>query len=328
MRAIVVVCLCLAQLIVAVPRPRPVEQESVKDQPIGVVIKAAPRPIVDDLETSAQSPAPTLVRIRGNVGPPTQFIAPALFTPGVIPIPQASGVKGYSSPPSPSRAVKTKPAARPAPAPAPISQQVFEGGPGAEPEPYSFGFDVRDEYGNSQYRKEEGDTRGVVRGSYGYTDAAGVYRQVEYVADANGFRANVKTNEPGMGSAAPAAVELLAVEPPSGLYGTKPARIRAEKLRASNQAEAESVQFKTSASIKRSGNLLLPPGASSRPSQVEPAQYPSGNPLDLVRALSSSGTTGSAIRVSHSVSSSSSSSSASSASSSSSQTASASAVKV
>ena len=34
-------------------------------------------------------------------------------------------------------------------------------------------------------------------GTYGYTDSYGIYRQVEYVADKHGFRATVKTNEPG-----------------------------------------------------------------------------------------------------------------------------------
>ena len=34
-------------------------------------------------------------------------------------------------------------------------------------------------------------------GSYGYTDGHGIYRQVDYVADKNGFRASIKTNEPG-----------------------------------------------------------------------------------------------------------------------------------
>lgn len=37
-----------------------------------------------------------------------------------------------------------------------------------------------------------------MRGSYGYTDAWGLYRIVDYVADANGFRATIRTNEPGL----------------------------------------------------------------------------------------------------------------------------------
>ena len=56
------------------------------------------------------------------------------------------------------------------------------------PEPYNFNFDVKDDSGNGQYRRESGDTAGVVRGSYGYTDAYGLYRIVDYVADKDGFR--------------------------------------------------------------------------------------------------------------------------------------------
>lgn len=48
---------------------------------------------------------------------------------------------------------------------------------------------MKDEGGNGQFRKEE-STRGVVRGSYGYTDAYGLYRVVDYIADENGFRGN------------------------------------------------------------------------------------------------------------------------------------------
>ncbi|KAL1436977.1 hypothetical protein MTO96_048997 [Rhipicephalus appendiculatus] len=46
-------------------------------------------------------------------------------------------------------------------------------------------------------RHEVGDEYNTKRGSYGFTDAHGIYRRVEYVADGNGFRAIVKTNEPG-----------------------------------------------------------------------------------------------------------------------------------
>ena len=67
----------------------------------------------------------------------------------------------------------------------------------SKPEPYSFGFDTQDEYGRTLTRQEEGDELGNKRGSYGYVDPYGIYRQVEYVADDKGFRAVIKTNEPG-----------------------------------------------------------------------------------------------------------------------------------
>ncbi|UYV65406.1 hypothetical protein LAZ67_3004275, partial [Cordylochernes scorpioides] len=94
---------------------------------------------------------------------------------------------------------------------------------------YKFGYDIHDDYGNKQYRHEETDEHGAVRGSYGFTDAHGIYRevyavvkvqvnrcgQVEYVADKFGYRAWVKTNEPGTSNQSPADVEVKAkpVEP-------------------------------------------------------------------------------------------------------------------
>ncbi|KAH7963224.1 hypothetical protein HPB52_020149 [Rhipicephalus sanguineus] len=57
------------------------------------------------------------------------------------------------------------------------------------PQPYSFGYDNVDEYGNRQFRSEQGDSNNIKTGSYGYRDVNGLYRRVNYVADANGFRA-------------------------------------------------------------------------------------------------------------------------------------------
>ncbi|KAF8767254.1 Adult-specific rigid cuticular protein 15.7 like protein [Argiope bruennichi] len=51
--------------------------------------------------------------------------------------------------------------------------------------------------GTTQHRKETGDEKGSVKGSYGFTDSSGLYRAVDYVADKLGFRAVVNTNEPG-----------------------------------------------------------------------------------------------------------------------------------
>lgn len=64
---------------------------------------------------------------------------------------------------------------------------------------------------------EEGDENGNVRGTYGYTDVDGVYRIVEYTADENGFRANIKTNEPGVGKDNPADVIMEVEEPPAAV---------------------------------------------------------------------------------------------------------------
>ncbi|XP_049518669.1 shematrin-like protein 1 [Dermacentor silvarum] len=84
------------------------------------------------------------------------------------------------------------------------------------PQPYSFGYDNVDEYGNRQFHSEQGDSNNAKTGSYGYRDANGLYRRVNYVADANGFRATVDTNEPGTAPGASADVVFNAapVVPP------------------------------------------------------------------------------------------------------------------
>ncbi|XP_077553315.1 cuticle protein 10.9-like [Haemaphysalis longicornis] len=64
-------------------------------------------------------------------------------------------------------------------------------------QPYSFGYDNVDEFGTKTYHKEQGDASNAKTGSFGYTDASGLFRRVNYVADAGGFRAKIDTNEPG-----------------------------------------------------------------------------------------------------------------------------------
>ncbi|XP_022248027.1 adult-specific rigid cuticular protein 15.7-like [Limulus polyphemus] len=80
----------------------------------------------------------------------------------------------------------------------------------AQPQPYDFGYEINDKKsGSNQFRKEQSDSHGGVRGSYGYTDASGIYRQVDYIADHNGYRAVVKTNEPGTSNQDSAGVKVL-----------------------------------------------------------------------------------------------------------------------
>jgi hypothetical protein len=85
--------------------------------------------------------------------------------------------------------------------------------PSYPPQPYKFGYDVKDHYGSTLQQKEEGDAHGNKRGSYGYTDGHGIYRQVDYVADKNGFRASIKTNEPGTDNQDPADVNIHSSAP-------------------------------------------------------------------------------------------------------------------
>ncbi|CAN7996883.1 unnamed protein product, partial [Ixodes pacificus] len=83
-------------------------------------------------------------------------------------------------------------------------------------QPYSFAYDNTDEFGTRLAREETGDANNNKVGSYSYTDAAGVFRTVKYVADADGFHATVETNEPGTKSSNPADAPIVssAVEGP------------------------------------------------------------------------------------------------------------------
>ncbi|CAL1279597.1 unnamed protein product [Larinioides sclopetarius] len=79
------------------------------------------------------------------------------------------------------------------------------------PQPFKFGYSVKDKHGE-QHREEVGDGKNV-KGSYGFTDSRGIHRLVNYVADHAGFRAQVKTNEPGTANQNPAAVHILSDAP-------------------------------------------------------------------------------------------------------------------
>ncbi|CAL1288792.1 unnamed protein product [Larinioides sclopetarius] len=80
------------------------------------------------------------------------------------------------------------------------------------PQPYKFGYSVKDHHGE-QHREESGDGVGSVVGNYGFTDDRGIARQVNYIADHAGFRAQVKTNEPGTANQNPAAVQMISNDP-------------------------------------------------------------------------------------------------------------------
>ncbi|GBL75719.1 hypothetical protein AVEN_155023-1 [Araneus ventricosus] len=83
-----------------------------------------------------------------------------------------------------------------------------------KPRPYVFGFKQDDGNGTHQHRNETADGSGVVKGTYGYRDAFGVYRNVNYIADNNGFHAVVRTNEPGTISTSTADAVYKAELPP------------------------------------------------------------------------------------------------------------------
>ncbi|XP_037578468.1 collagen alpha-2(I) chain [Dermacentor silvarum] len=75
------------------------------------------------------------------------------------------------------------------------SQQYRTQGPGG----YSFGYShAHGAGGGASWRKESADAAGNVIGSYGLKDVDGRVRLVTYVANQDGFQANVQSNEPGL----------------------------------------------------------------------------------------------------------------------------------
>lgn len=74
---------------------------------------------------------------------------------------------------------------------------------------YRFGYDESHPSGGT-FRDETGDSYGNKWGSYGLHEADGRYRVVNYVADSNGFRAEIKSNEPGL---APTSTKTVAQKP-------------------------------------------------------------------------------------------------------------------
>ncbi|KAL1425954.1 hypothetical protein MTO96_018663 [Rhipicephalus appendiculatus] len=100
--------------------------------------------------------------------------------------------------------------------PKPVLVPVVTGGGGAgNPlgwSPYSFSYDAPGVDGSSS-RSESGDAQGRVTGFYTITTAEGSRRRVSYVADENGFRATVDTNEHGTADEAPADVVWRSTAP-------------------------------------------------------------------------------------------------------------------
>ncbi|KAF8773328.1 Adult-specific rigid cuticular protein 15.5 like protein [Argiope bruennichi] len=74
--------------------------------------------------------------------------------------------------------------------------------------PYQAGYYVREPH-RHEHVEVARDHGGAVAGRYGYLDASGIGRQVHYVADHAGLRANVHTNEPAVVHNAPLAAGIV-----------------------------------------------------------------------------------------------------------------------
>ncbi|CAL1280715.1 unnamed protein product [Larinioides sclopetarius] len=78
---------------------------------------------------------------------------------------------------------------------------------------YIFGYQSDDGLGTTQQRHEVADGSGVVKGTYGYRDSFGIFRTVNYTADASGYRAVIRSNEPGFAAQNSGDVIYLADSP-------------------------------------------------------------------------------------------------------------------
>lgn len=75
-------------------------------------------------------------------------------------------------------------------------------------QPYRFVYNIKGKNGlTEQYRQEVGDGK-YLTGSYGYVLPDGIYRHVDYVADDRGFRAFIRTSEPGTANQNPSNVVI------------------------------------------------------------------------------------------------------------------------
>ncbi|XP_035219885.1 cuticle protein 16.8-like [Stegodyphus dumicola] len=97
--------------------------------------------------------------------------------------------------------------------------------------PYAFGYQLKDGFDVYQHRQEESDGKGVIKGSYGYKDANGVYRIVKYTADINGYRAIVISNEPGLNGQNSADATFVVETPPPSVTVTSVPVLKKTTLR-------------------------------------------------------------------------------------------------
>lgn len=158
---------------------------------------------------------------------------------------------------------------------------------------YKFSYAVSNPEGE-HFREEGTDHLGRVIGSYGLSRVDGTHRVVDYVADKNGFRAEVRSNEPGVISAEsadasisklhgdlPLSVAATSVEDSESPYGT---RLNADSSRVSYTNEADKSSDK-----EQLGNMQREIRQRNyedyRPKNPV-AYYPSGT-LDTARPLES-----------------------------------------
>ncbi|KAH9493742.1 hypothetical protein DERF_014478 [Dermatophagoides farinae] len=80
------------------------------------------------------------------------------------------------------------------------------------PGAYHWGYRWIDEFGNQMFREETADGYGTVTGRYSFREYNGLMRIVEYIADQNGYRTRIRSNEPGIVTSYPAGAEIIRFE--------------------------------------------------------------------------------------------------------------------
>jgi len=114
-----------------------------------------------------------------------------------------------------------------------------------QPMPYEFAYQTADHEGSASTRQEKADGSGRVEGSYSFTLADGRSRTVNYVADHEGYRAAVSTNEFGTESKDPADVKFESTAEPAAEAAIReePNRLRNAASRFSAQASSASATY-------------------------------------------------------------------------------------
>lgn len=140
------------------------------------------------------------------------------------------------------------------------------------PQPYTFSYDITNDFGTRLSQTESGDENNVKTGTYSYSEATGIFRNVNYIADKDGFRATIDTNEPGTKSSAPADVVINSqasdVAPPAATITNRPAAFvtaPAPRPRVVSQSFPPVPRFVAPVTISRSAPLQFrPPRTATR----------------------------------------------------------------
>lgn len=132
------------------------------------------------------------------------------------------------------------------------------------PEPYSFSYSAESAGGVSS-RQESGDGSGRVSGFYTIQEEDGRERRVDYVADENGYRATVKTNEIGTRTG-PTGDAQYFTQPPSQKQ-LEAAKVTAEQYMHLDSAHLAQRERYRAATNKGAGSRWQLPDASADVSQ-------------------------------------------------------------